>query len=89
MAMGLKQSNGRDAMISSVDDTNLVVNCTHRSFYCIEQHLDPGMANAPSLFCVPSLVPRGHSDAALHRTRRAIGCVLYMLYVCISVYIYI
>ena len=90
-------SNGHDAMVtevlwSSVDDTNLVVNWCKlypSIFYCIEQHLDPGMANAPSLFWVPSLVPRGHSHAAIHRTRRAIGCVLYMLYVCISVYIYI
>ena len=94
VAMG--HSNGHDAMVtevlwSSVDDTNLVVNWCKlypSIFYCIEQHLDPGMANAPSLFWVPSLVPRGHSHAAIHRTRRAIGCVLYMLYVCISVYIY-
>ena len=94
VAMG--HSNGHDAMVtevlwSSVDDTNLVVNWCKlypSIFYCIEQHLDPGMANAPSLFWVPSLVPRGHSHTAIHRTRRAIGCVLYMLYVCISVYIY-
>lgn len=75
---------------SSLDDSNLIAIVPYYTPWIFfnwhwAAQQDPGMANAPSLFWVPSLVPTGHSDAAIHRTRRAKCCVLYVY----TVYIYI